>query len=738
MRSRAVASAIVVAVGCTGLAWPLAASAQAPPSTPTPPPSADSSGPGVHVAADLGPRTFSQPITAQQRAKFLDYRDVPSKALVQALVLDYTPADNYRRFELGANDVGLLDQTIVAHAKQPGLFDVSLRWDRIPHTFSTDGRSLLTETSRGVYTLPTPRPDTAAFNRAPFIDPIRSMWDPVKLAVGVTPSKQWDFRAEYTRIGKSGDRPMGQAFGGSGNNASEILEPIDQTIHDLKLSQSYAQERFQFVATYDLSIFHNGIKSVTSDNPLNATDTPAAGAARGRTALAPDNLANTVVANGGLNLGFHTRVTGSAAMSWWRQNDAFVPVTTNTLIVDPRIAQIPTSLGGSATTANFAGAVTSRPTSYLTFSARYRSYDFHDRATTSILPIIVLNDRSVSPADTARRDPFTRRNADVSGTWRVLEPLSLTAGYAWEQMSRDSLTRNVARTNEGTPRASLDFTGIDWLTLRSSYSKGWRRGGTYSQVATTENADSRRYDEADRNRERTALMASVTPIGPVTVSGTWEVGHDLYPHSAYGVQSDFSTSVGGDVSFSLTDWLTAGAGVMRDTFDDLMRARYRTGTQLTNLTYDWVGSNTDVVTTTSVDVTATLIPNRIELGGSYQLSHARYAMATSNPTTPTGGTAAQNTSATAFNLPEVSQSLQPIDTYVRYQFRPDWAVTLRYHGELYSQNDYKTLGLAPARATSANGLYVFLANNFQNYDARYFTISFTYHPRLIRLGRSTI
>jgi MtrB/PioB family decaheme-associated outer membrane protein len=736
MRSRSVAAAIVVAVGA-GLAPPLAASAQAPP-TPTSPPPADSSGPGVHVAADLGPRTFSQPITAQQRAKFLDYRDVPSKALVQALVLDYTPADNYRRFEIGANDVGLLDQTIVAHAKQPGLFDVQLRWDRIPHTFSTDGRSLLTEISPGVYTLPTPRPDTAAFNRAPFIDPIRSMWDPVKLAIGVTPSKQWDFKAEYTRIGKSGDRPMGQAFGGAGNNASEILEPIDQTIHDLKLSQSYAQERFQLVATYDLSVFHNGIKSVTSDNPLNTTDTPAAGAARGRTALAPDNLANTVVANGGLNLGFHTRVTGSAAMSWWRQNDAFVPVTTNSAIVDPRIAQEPTSLGGSATTANFAGSVTSRPTSYLTLSARYRSYDFHDRATTSILPIIIVNDRSVSPADTARRDPFTRRNADVSGTWRILEPLSLTAGYAWEQMSRDSLTRNVARTNEGTPRASLDFTGIDWLTLRSSYSKGWRRGGAYSQVATSENPDSRRYDEADRNRERTTLMASATPIDPVTVSGTWEVGHDLYPHSAYGVQSDFSTSVGGDVSFSLTGWLTAGAGVMRETFDDLLRARYRTGTQLTNSTYDWVGSNTDVVTTTSVDLTATLIPDRIELGGSYQLSHARYAMATSNPTTPSGGTAAQNTSATAFNLPQVSQSLQPIDTYVRYQFRPDWAVSLRYHGELYGQNDYKTLGLAPARATSATALFVFLANNFQNYDARYFTISFTYHPRLIRLGRSTI
>ena len=76
--------------------------------------------------------------------------------------------------------------------------------------------------------------------------------------------------------------------------------------------------------------------------------------------------------------------------------------------------------------------------------------------------------------------------------------------------------------------------------------------------------------------------------------------------------------------------------------------------------------------------------------------------------------------------------------YVRYRFTRDWAFTARYHGELYTQNDYKTLGLNPATATSATNMYLFLANNYQNYDARYFTISFSYHPQLLRIGRSTI
>ena len=192
------------------------------------------------------------------------------------------------------------------------------------------------------------------------------------------------------------------------------------------------------------------------------------------------------------------------------------------------------------------------------------------------------------------------------------------------------------------------------------------------------------------------------------------------------------------MSFSFSNWLTGGVGVMRETFDDLMRARYRAGTQLNNPTYDWVGNNTDVATTTSAELTAMLIPERLEAGGTYELSRSRYAMATSNPVTPTGGTVAQNTSATAVDLPEVSQTLQPIGTWLRYRFRPDWAFTVRYQGELYTQNDFKTQTLNPATATSPTALFLLLAHNYQNYDARWFTFTVTYRPQAIRIGRSIL
>lgn len=97
------------------------------------------------------------------------------------------------------------------------------------------------------------------------------------------------------------------------------------------------------------------------------------------------------------------------------------------------------------------------------------------------------------------------------------------------------------------------------------------------------------------------------------------------------------------------------------------------------------------------------------------------------------GTAAQNTAATAVDFPVVTQNLQPMNVFVRYHFAPDWAVTMRYQGELYSQSNYETATLVPA-----TGKFFFLANNFQNYNARYFTFSFSYRPGLFRRGRSTL
>ena len=681
---------------------------------------------------ELGARSFLRDLSSQQLGKLTEYKDVPSGGVLQQASLQFIPGDSLRQFQFVGRRIGALDQSLWFRANQPGLFDVQARFDRIPHTFSTTARALGNEASPGVYVLPTPRPDTATLNGSGYLSPIRTLWDPFKLSATLTPTSSWDSKVEYTHIAKSGGRPMGLAFGGPSNNAREIVEPIDQTMQGFRVTQSYSRTDVQFVGSYDLSTFSNALSSVTSDNPLVAVDATNV-SSRGRSALPPSNMAQTIAGTGAVSLPFSTRVTSTATYGWWRQNENFVPATINSALTDPRIATIPSALGGLVQTSLFSASLSSRPVTPLSLTARFRSYVYRDHAMTTTMPVMVINDRSISPADSGERDPFRKDNADVGATWRLPVPVSVSAGYAWEQMDLDPEVRNVGRYTETTPRASIDFTGIEWATLHATYSKGWRRSSSYQPLDASVNPAFRRFDVADRDRERLNLMADVTPIDMITVSGMWQTGHDGYPSSSFGVQSDKNSAVGADVSFAWSQRFSAGAGYSRETYQDMQRSRYRSGTQTANTTYDWVARNTDNVNTTSANATAVIVPERLEVGGTFELSHARFRMAAFNPQTPTGGTTAQNTAATAHDLPEVTQTLQPLSAYVRYHVTPEWAMTLRYQGELYGQNDFRTLGLQPA-----TGNFVFLGNNFMNYNARFLTVSVSYRPMPIRFGRSTL
>jgi MtrB/PioB family decaheme-associated outer membrane protein len=687
------------------------------------------------LAAELGGRAFIDEPPGLALAKLEEYKAVPTGPVLLKLLLGYTAADSMTVFQLNGSNFGQRDQSVRLRGNSPGVYDVQFRWDRIPHTFSTNARSLGSEASPGVYVLPNPRPDTAAWNRtSPYLSPVRTLWNAVKATASYTPSPKWDLRTELTGIGKSGARPMGMAFGSPGSNLREILEPIDQMMHDLKFTEGYASPRFQVLGTYDFSTFYNGFKSVTSDNPLITVDQATTGSSRGRTALAPGNHAHTAVVNAGLNLPHGTRLNASGSYSLWIQNEPFIPSTINSAITAD-LSQIPARLGGHSGTSSIYLSGVSRPIAPLTLTARFRAFSFRDRVDVESMPILIINDRSVDAAAEERDNlPFTRRNADAGGTWRFSAiPLTFSAGYGWEAWKR-SEARNVADLREGSPRLSLDLGVFDWMSLRSSYTTGRRRiHGEYIQNTTSDQPLHRRFDQADRDRERTNLLATVTPLDQLTMSAGWTIGHDEYPNSTYGLQSDRSNIEEGDISWAVTERFSVDGSLTKETFLTRLRSQYRVTGQLNNPTYDWVANNRDEIRTVSAGFHASLIPDRLEAGGRVDASRAKFRMATFNPLTPTGGTAAQNFNATASDLPEVTQKFQPMTLFATYLLTPEWGMTLRYETERWAQNDFRTAGLVPAEG---NG--IFLGNNLDDYNARLLTISVSYRPRLLRLARPAL
>ena len=127
--------------------------------------------------------------------------------------------------------------------------------------------------------------------------------------------------------------------------------------------------------------------------------------------------------------------------------------------------------------------------------------------------------------------------------------------------------------------------------------------------------------------------------------------------------------------------------------------------------------------------TAVLVPEQWEMGGTISMSDATFLMDNYNPQTPTGGTAAQNLSATAIDFPAITQQMHPMSLYLRYRYNPDWALTLRYNVESYNQNDYRTQSLTPAIGTTAN--HINLSNYYQNYNVGWWSILISWHPSLM-------
>ncbi len=726
MRIQTLAVALI-ATGALAAGLPCRAAAQ------------DSVKTSVIWAAEIGNREYLRGVAPQDRAKFEQYRTVPSGVLFQRFFLRFSPADSLPTLQLSGYHLGEQDQSLWLRAHQPGHADLQVQWDRIPHTFSTNARALGGQTLRGVYTLPVPRPDTATLNGSAYLAPIRSRWDPIKLSLALTPKPEWGFKAEYTQTGRNGDRPIGMAMGGSGNNTREIMEPIDQTVHDFRLSQSYAKPRYQVIVTYGLSQFTNALQSVTSDNPLVIVDSLRAGTSRGRTALAPNNIAQSLTATAAVNLARRTRITGTVSYGWRAQNQAFISPTINAKNLDSlvRAAYVfPTSLHGSVHTSTANLSLNSRPLRTVTVNARYRRYDFQDKTPDISVPILVISDRTMAAGAAREAFPFTRDNADVSASWRPIAPVTLTAGYGWDRIERDTAVRNVNRASENTRRVSLDYTGISWLTLRGTVSYATRRADGYHQLTTAENPDTRRFDEADRNVSRVSFLALATPIDQIDVMATVDVGRTNYINSDFGVQKDNSDALGGEIDWSPSSRFSIGGGFVHESYRNQFRSRYRTGNTpatLANPTWDWLAINTDASNVASANFRAVLIPDRLEAGGLWEFSKSHFLMAANNPTTPSGGTAAQNASATAVDFPEATQKLQPLSLYVRYLVLREWAMTLQYQSDYYNAYDFRTTGLQPA-----TGNHVFLGNDLRNYGARYLTISLSYRPGLLKHSRSTM
>jgi MtrB/PioB family decaheme-associated outer membrane protein len=703
---------------------------------------------GLNLSGEIeaGPVFYLVEPSKSRKAKFEEYRDMTEGLWLHNLSLRLSTPDEGYATELYGSKWGYEDQRFGLTAGRIGVWQFYFEWDQIPKVYSTNSRMLADEEGRGVFRLPTPRPPLGAYNSAEEIDEISTRWDTARMGATFSITPDMDVTAEYTRIHKHGDKPFSLAFGSPGNNFMEVLEPVDHTIHDIRLKATLAREQYQIQFAYGLSIFQNEFNKVFADNPCFGPGgtSPCGGSdtiRSGQISLPPDNMAHSFNLAAGVNLPLRTRLTANVNYSLRLQSDTFLPHTINPALAGNADLVLPQKdLNGNVQTVlvNLMGVM--RPLPKLTLSAKYRYYNMFDVGDVIHFERTVVNDRSFGPARRAGRWDYSKQNAEVGGRYRLLQPLTIGLAVGWERWDRNE-HREVAQSDEIYAKATVDVTPADWLLVRATYRPAIRRIDDYhtrahgSHTVLEEDAAAalqgqslllRKYDQGERDEQRVDLMLQITPLESLTITPTGSFRYDDYVDSRLGLQEETRWSAGVDLTWAPHERVSFSAGYVHERIEQTMRSRSRPvagGVTFDFKDFDWVSDMYDTIDTFYAGVKLAVIPRVLDWSSGVQIASAVGRLETNNPIPPTSGTAGQRASATAQPFPATEDNFVRVDAALRYHFLKHWSATLGYAFESFQKNDWRTDRLTPVIPGVAS---IWLGDDDRNYAAHIIGLSLGY------------
>ncbi len=705
---------------------------------------------------ETGVQFFLSEPSKTRAAKFQEYRDTDDGLFLGRFNLRAFRPDESYSTEFSGSKWGHEDQSFSLTTGRLGLWEFGFEWDQMRHVLYTNTRFLAAETDRGVFVLPSPRPALPTHNAAPERE-LSVRWDTARIATRITPTPNLDLRAEYARTRKDGDMPFGMAFGSPGNNFYEVLQPIEHTIHDFRAQGVYAADRWQVQFGYNLSIFDNEERRIVADNPCRAPGVANAGCGagdsgvaapfRGQSSLPPSNMAHTFHVAGGVTLPLRSRIHGNFAYSLRLQNDSFLPHTINPAIdgdVDVRLPQ--KSLNGNVQIVNMNLVGTTRPWKAVGLTTKYRFYQQIDLSDQPIFSAVAVDDRAITrEAHRSHHFDFKRHNADLDVRLTFLEPVVITVGPGWERWDRNE-GREVRESDEFFGKLALDATPWEWLQARLTYRPSWRRLAHYNTFAhqahvvvedvagelAGQSVFMRKFDEAERNRQRVDMQLTFMPSEVVTVTPTFGWRWDDYHASRLGLQEETSWSAGIEVGVTPSPWVSFAGGYVYERLDQRQRQLNRPAVFAPDFVdYHWVSNNTDIVHTAHGSVRGAIVPRVLDwsLGASW--SYALGYIRTTNPIDPQSGTAAQDATARGKPFPAFEDELFRLEAALKYHFINGWTATLGYAWESFSKHDWRTDSLNPfvpviSTAGAVGQSSIWQGNDLKNYGAHLIGATLTY------------
>lgn len=570
-------------------------------------------------------------------------------------------------------NLGLDSREVFAEAKRPGWFGAFFNFDQIPKYWNEGGESFFFKEGDSAFSLPSNW--VGLTGPAYSVDPsffrdvdARYLRRNIGGGVSAVLTPDIDLTGAYNQQQRWGRYYTGALMGLTGGNPRAVTLPerVDETTHTWDTALAYAADVLQLDLRYEGSHYVNHEDSVTWENaylapaawnpnsgfppsaPCFNDGNPTPGCGLGRKHQAPENWFHQVVASGGYNLPWNTRVTGNAAFGWMTQNDDLLPFTVNSALASP-IPLPRDRLDGQINTTLLNFQVNSRPIENTRIDLRYR-FDDRDNKTPRDTYVYIRNDsedQATIDSEEARRNrpySYTQHHIDLEGGYTFLPRTELTLAYDWTQTERD--LQEAKRVWENGVGAEVYSRYLTWLTARAHYRHSWRDNASYKGVKPQWEGWSqefladfdpatdfenhpllRKYYMAKAETDAVGALFTLAPIETVGIGINVDWAHDDFYDTDVGLTERKTFATGIDVSWSPVERLFTHAFYNYERFVSRQDSWSFSGNNAVpdsqNPARRWEGKDKDRAHTVGTGFHLDVIPERLGLDTQYLFSYVQ-------------------------------------------------------------------------------------------------------------------
>lgn len=675
-------------------------------------------------------------------AKYQEFSQVPRGTFVQSFLLrDWSGRNSVALW--GANAIRT-DQASKFTWANGARWRVDLGYAKIPHTFSQIAHWGWAENAPGVFTLPDTLqarnqqlPDSTGkpFYYTPRMLDFLGQAPPIDLGfdtkvstlrLRARPARGWQFEVRGTNRKRSGLKPYALDFGFS--TALENPEPIDQRMVDADVVASYQRDRLSAQASAGLSTFDNAISTLRVDNPKRITDRIGGdGPIAGALDLYPDNR----VVRGSLALAYllpkRSAIAATLSMAQGKQNDDFLPFTSNSALAQSSLDSLPArSLDAKTVQLNGDVRLTTSPAKGLDGALRFHYTDYDNQTRE-------LNFIGQAPYDVSWQRYIEQNNHIQSNKqWQTGLDLDyavmpqVKVGVIAEYRVRDRTEREVEKDKETVLGGRANMRTTNGLAVNARYTRGDRKldefrldeyeglkqrlavgstSGLFDSLGFIEQPGLRRFDVADRIQDNATVGASCLLNDRLEVSGSYSfLRNDFKGDTTLGLQEEKVQTVASSATFHVNDQLdlTGGYGlgitetdqrsrsspqVMSFSSDSTWTANLRDDERFVFAGFDWATTQT------------------LALAASYQLSRNKSKFDLDNGL------------KNAADLPRTSYSRHELVLDARWRWLENTTIVGRWGWEEYDVNDWATNDVPLLFPLTGAANAIFLGDSSKGYRA---------------------